>query len=166
MRSNKIAILAIQETHLDSNHTDSIRTCFRNWFELLYLSDPERLRLKAEVAFLINKTLISANITKLHTLVPGCAITIKLKWHDTNLTLTNIYAPIQKDRHPSFWACVKTRRWKKNLPRPNFLLGDFNIVEDAIDRAPAKHNDHTATDTLRDIRLSWEVQDQWRHTHP
>jgi exonuclease III len=167
MRSNRIAILAIQETHLDDSRAESIRTCFGNCFELLYSSDPERPRSKAGVAFLINKALIPTNITKLHTLVPGRAITIKLKWHDTNnLTLTNIYAPIRKDRQPNFWAQVETTRRVKHLPRPDFLLGDFNIVEDAIDRAPAKHDDRVATDTLRDIRLSWEIQDQWRHTHP
>ena len=167
MRSNKIAILAIQETHLDNDHADSIWNCFGNCFKLLCSSDPERPRSKAGVAFLINKALLPTNITKLHILVPGRAIMIKLKWPDTeNLTIINIYAPVRKERQPNFWAQVETIRREKHLSRPDFLLGDFNIVEDAIDRAPARHDDRIATDTLRDIRLTWEIQDQWRHAHP
>jgi exonuclease III len=134
MRSNKIAILAIQETHLDNDRAESIRTCFGNCFELLHSSDPERPRSKARVAFLINKALIPANTTKLYVLVPGRAIMIKIKGPDTkDLSLINIYAPIRKDRQPTFWAKVETRRRERQLPRPDFLMGDFNLVEDAID---------------------------------
>src|SRR5712672_530231 len=49
---------------------------------------------------------------------------------------------------------------------PRLPLGDFNKIENTIGQAPAKHDNHLATDTLRDIRLTWEIQDQWRHTHP
>jgi hypothetical protein len=119
------------------------------------------------VAILINKALIPAKAAKTYILVPGRALMIKLTWPDNkNLSLINIYTPVQKERQPNFWAQTETKRREKHLPRPDFLLGDFNLVEDAIDRAPAKHDDRMATDTLRDIRLAWEVQDQWRHAHP
>ena len=133
----------------------------------MHSSDPERPRSKARVAILINKALIPANTTKLYTLVPGWAIMIKLTRPDNkNLSIVNIYALVQKESQPNFWAKVETKRREKRLPHPDFLLGDFNLVEDAIDRAPANLDNRTATDALRDIRLTWEVQDQWRHAHP
>jgi len=57
-------------------------------------------------------------------------------------------------------------RRDNNIPHPKFILGDFNITEDKIDRAPAHLDNKTATDALRKIRLEWEIQDAWRHAHP
>jgi hypothetical protein len=42
IRTNKIALLALQETHLDKDRVESIRRCFGNSFELTYSSDPDR----------------------------------------------------------------------------------------------------------------------------
>ena len=92
---------------------------------------------------------------------------IQLKWPDNKqLSIINVYVPVNRREQPEFWASVETRRREKTLPCPDFLLGDFNITEDAIDRAPPKYDDHRAAETLRDIRLSWEIQDQWQHAHP
>lgn len=167
IRTNKIAILALQETHLDDELAGSIKRCFGKNFELLYSSDPDNPRVKAGVAFVLNKALIPNREPTLHTLVPGRAIMLKLKWpEDKDIKIVNIYAPVQTHKQPAFWAKVETKRRTKSLPRPDFLLGDFNITEDLIDRSPPSTDNQTATDILRDIRLAWEVQDQWRHDHP
>ena len=167
IRDNKIAILALQETHLDEERVETIETCFGKSFNLYYSSDLEEPRTKNGVAIIINKALIPAGDVLLHVLVPGCAIMIQLKWPDNKqLSIINVYVPVSRRKQPEFWASVETRRREKTLPCPDFLLGDLNITEDAIDKAPPKYDDHRAAGTLRDIRLSWEIQDQWRHTHP
>ena len=167
LRQNKIAILALQETHLDEQSVEAIERCFGKSFELQYSSDPENPRSKAGVAFVINRALIPTKDIKLHVLVPGHAIMLQLQWPDANhLSIINIYAPVRKSEQPEFWASVETERREKNLPCPDFLLGDFNVTEDALDRAPPKFDNRRATDTLREIRLAWEIQDQWRHAHP
>ena len=167
LRKNKIGILALQETHLNNESIESIERCFGKSFSLHHSSDPENPRTKAGVAIAINKALIPQTDIKLHVLVPGRAIMIQLKWPDDNrLSILNIYAPVKKNEQPEFWADVETERREKHLPRPDFLLGDFNVTEDALDRAPPKFDNRSATDTLREIRLTWEIQDQWRHAHP
>jgi len=91
----------------------------------------------------------------------------QLKWPDTtHLSIVNIYAPVKKCEQPEFWAIVETQHKEKHLPCTDFVLGDFNITEDALDRAPPKYDNCQATDILREIRLTWEIQDQWRHAHP
>jgi hypothetical protein len=40
LRGNKIAILALQETHLDNERIETIKTCFGKSFDLLHFSDP------------------------------------------------------------------------------------------------------------------------------
>ena len=167
LRKNKIAILALQETHLDDNLVECIRRCFGKNFDLLPSSDPNNPRSKAGVAFVINKALIPNKQPKLNILVPGRAIMLRLKWPDEKeIKIINIYAPVQDNKQPTFWAEVETARRTANLPRPDFLLGDFNITEEVIDRSPPSIDNQAATDILRDIRLAWGIQDQWRHTHP
>ena len=40
IRTNKIAILALQETHLDEEHASDIHRCFNKSFNLHYSSNP------------------------------------------------------------------------------------------------------------------------------
>lgn len=80
---------------------------------------------------------------------------LKLKWpDDKEIKIINIYAPAKDHKQPTFWAEVETKKWTKRLPNPDFLLGDFNIMEDIIDRSPFSIDNQTATDMLRDIRLA------------
>jgi hypothetical protein len=93
LRQNKIAILALQETHLDEQSVEAIERCFGKSFELQYSSDPENPRSKAGVAFVINRALIPTKDIKLHVLVPGHAIMLQLQWPDANhLSIINTVA--------------------------------------------------------------------------
>jgi len=46
------------------------------------------------------------------------------------------------------------------------VLGDFNITEDPIDRAPIRADDPGATESLRNLRQHWDIIDTWRAAHP
>jgi hypothetical protein len=46
------------------------------------------------------------------------------------------------------------------------LLGDFNLTEDNLDHAPARHNDLNAVGALQTLRHQLDVQDSWRHAYP
>ena len=52
------------------------------------------------------------------------------------------------------------------LPLPDFILGDFNVTEDSIDRVPAHADNHRAIEALREVHQEWNIQDTWRHTNP
>lgn len=95
---------------------------------------------------------------------------IKLKWSNTvETTIMNVYAPNRRDQHPAFWAQLDLERRQKRLPKPEFVLGDFNLTEESIDRSPPQRIDRTlraATEAIRETRLAWNVQDQWRRNNP
>ena len=163
----KIAVLALQETHLDPETVDRLRQCFGKKMHIEFSQDPDAPRTTAGVAFVINRSLIAPSAIKVHTLHAGRALNLKIKWLESESTsLMNIYAPVNKRTHPDFWDGIEKKRLEYGLPRPDFLLGDFNVTEDAIDRAPAKLDDKAATDKLRDTRLAWDVRDAWRSEHP
>ena len=41
------------------------------------------------------------------------------------------------------------------------MMGNFNLVEDAIDRIPSKLDNTTTTETLRNFRLKYHMVDSW-----
>jgi hypothetical protein len=49
---------------------------------------------------------------------------------------------------------------------PDFVLGDFNVTENTIDRFPQKPDNAEAVAALRDFRLALNIHDQWRHEYP
>ena len=167
LNKHKIAILALQETHLDQDTVMEIRQTYSKKMTIIFSCDPNAPRMTAGVAFVLNRTLIAPSEIQSHELSPGRALALKIKWLDTeSMTLLNIYAPVNKSRHGPFWDEVEAARLAHSLPRPDFMLGDLNVTEDLIDRAPAHADDRAATDALRNIRHTWNVRDAWRLTYP
>ncbi|KAH8978487.1 hypothetical protein EDB92DRAFT_1937538 [Lactarius akahatsu] len=121
--------------------------------EILMSPHPETPHASAGVAFIVNKTLIKPRKCTVSELVEGRALALKIEWLESETTtLINVYAPNNKSEHPTFWERVDTASQAYGLGRPNFLLGDFNLVEDPIDWAPAHQDDANA--------------DTWRHHNP
>jgi hypothetical protein len=100
-------------------------------------------------------------------IIPRRASVIRTKWHNnTHLTIANIYAPNTHLQHEEFWNLIARTWQEKRLPNPDFIIGDFNITEDSLDRAPARLEHEQALDALRDLRFQLDVQDTWRINHP
>ena len=167
MNENRIAILALQETHLDPPLLQDVTACFGRRLEIVLSQHPDNPRATAGVAFVINKALIRPREYKLYELVPGRAAALIIKWLENEETmLINVYAPNARGEHAAFWEQIDTRRRTLNLRRPDFMLGEVNVTEDKIDRAPAHLDDQGATNALRTLKHILDLQDSWRHTFP
>ena len=166
--NERIAVLALQETHLDDDRLEQVRACFGRNLEIINSPLPGNPRASAGVAFVINKALIRPKEYSVSELDPGRAIMIRLKWLESCTTsIVNVYAPNDRgDEQPDFWKRVMSKRRTLRLPLPDFVLGDFNITEDSIDRVPAHADNHRAIEALREVRREWNIQDTWRHTNP
>ena len=167
MKNEKIAILAVQETHLDEQKLESINHALGKRLLIINSQLDSNPRTSAGVAFVLNKDIIEAKKIKSHELIKGRALAIMLTWKNEEETLLiNVYAPNKKSEHKDFWETVENERLNKHLRKPDFVLGDFNMTKEPIDRFPAKHDNQGAKVALREFRLSTGVQDQWRHTFP
>ncbi|KAF8259099.1 hypothetical protein EI94DRAFT_1523590, partial [Lactarius quietus] len=167
MKENRLAVLALQETHLDETLIHSINKCFGKRILVINSQLPTNPHLSAGVAFVINKALIVTRDMEKVELIEGRAMAIKFKWHEDNdIILINIYTLNDKVDHRDFWEQVDTRRRAKGLRRPDMMLQDFNITKDVIDRAPAHLDDVNAIAALRNLRQCLRVKDIWRHTFP
>ena len=90
-----------------------------------------------------------------------------LPWH-SNLTLTilNIYAPNVHSESQAFWESLDLEWDRQGLPPPDIMLGDFNIVEDAIDHLPSHTDPQSVVTSLDSLRSKFRLQDGWRATNP
>ncbi|KAG2148795.1 Endonuclease/exonuclease/phosphatase [Suillus clintonianus] len=134
---------------------------------MLNSQDPTRPGNSAGIAFVLNKEMINTSEAKLTVLIPGRAIALSIKWHNEKIIkILNIYAPNNHSEHPTFWNNVKTKWSQNNLGPIDFMMGDFNVTEDPLDRAPSRFDNEQAVEALRDFRTNENIQDTWRHTHP
>ncbi|KAI0054772.1 DNase I-like protein [Artomyces pyxidatus] len=119
------------------------------------------------VAFVLNRWITNDNNYRFEVLIPGRAIALTTTWHnDEKLTMLNVYAPNHPNQHPAFWERLQQEWRQRNMPRLDFLMGDFNIVEDPLDRAPARFDDEAAITALREFRTELNIKDAWRHSYP
>jgi hypothetical protein len=69
--------------------------------------------------------------------------------------------------HSTLTSGTQLEDWRENnIPNPDFLMGDFNITEDALDRAPACLDNEQAIEALRNLRFQLNIQDSWRINNP
>ncbi|KAF8196496.1 Endonuclease/exonuclease/phosphatase, partial [Pholiota molesta] len=167
MREERVAILAVQETHLQDEDTALLNDQFHGRLDIHNTADPENPTARAGVAIILNKQLTEWKGATTTVIVPGRAILICLPWKaNTIINTLAIYAPNDSAENAGFWATL-TRVWdEQNLPVPDILLGDFNMVEDAIDRLPSHRDSPQATNNLEIFKSHISVQDGWRHQNP
>jgi exonuclease III len=180
MRNNKIAVLAIQETHLSEEQAATVQDMYQHDIHIIHSASPVNPTASAGVAFVLNKRLLNTSEEKykVQTLIPGRAILIELKWHNDDIvTILNLYAPADRDKQPEFWESL-TRLWQPdnsedenatpNIAKPDIVLGDFNIVEDVTDRYPRDEEEISsdAAEALMDFRLTLGISDTWRELYP
>lgn len=103
IHNERIAILALQETHLDQHLLDQVKNCFGKNLEITNSALPDSPRASAGVAFVINKALIRPKDLDITKLVLGRALMIKLKWLEScETSIINIYAPHNRKEQPNF----------------------------------------------------------------
>ena len=167
MRDKKLGILAIQESHLTDEDIEIIHDLYGRRLYILNSKDPTNASAARGVAFVLNKELVDVKNATLTEIIPGRAITLKTKWHaDTNITILNVYAPNNTRENEEFWNLLKERRGNGQMPQPDILLGDFNVVEEALDRLPAREDPQGPINSLRKLLVELHLHDGWRVTEP
>ncbi|EJD36955.1 hypothetical protein AURDEDRAFT_32797, partial [Auricularia subglabra TFB-10046 SS5] len=102
-------------------------------------------------------------------IVPGRALLATFEWHrGTPLTVLAVYAPVTATANNQLWAKIERELRKPNrpYPKPDILLGDFNFVEDPIDRFPAKPSKMDSPTDFYSLKAYTHLLDGWRATNP
>jgi exonuclease III len=168
VNENRIGILAVQETHLDTDDEDTLNDWYKDRVRIINSADPDRPHSSAGVAFVLNKrvtTWFTDNVTY-QEIVPGRALALTTNWHRNEMTtIMAVYAPSDIQRHEDFWMDVHNKYVQEGMPSPDFVLGDFNVVEHGLDRMPSRMDLTRATDALSNFKRCLSLQDTWRQTY-
>ena len=166
MRENGVGVMAIQEAHLTDELASQFETLFGSVFALHHSPDPITRNARG-VALILNRRAVRADDAVTTILVPGRAMITSVPWHDDQtISVLTIYAPNAPGEMLEFWEAVDSGVNASQTLSPDVMIGDFNVVEDALDRLPSKQDDARTTEALRDFRLRHDLVDGWRRTHP
>ena len=167
MREQRIAILAVQETHLDEIMAGNLNTQFNGRLSIWNSPDPINPSAGKGIAIVLNKHLTSWKEAVTRTIVPGRALLMSLPWQgDSIVNILAIYAPNAAHENADFWTNLAEKWMEENLPVPDIMLGDFNLVEEAIDRLPAHRDNAHAVSKLANFKALHTLRDGWRHNYP
>ncbi|KAI4294039.1 DNase I-like protein, partial [Schizophyllum commune Loenen D] len=171
MNSQKIAILMLQETHLTEERKARIESMFSGKLKVYHSPHPTHPKSRAGVAIVINRRLVDTEGAKMTVITPGRALHLTVKWApNEERTFLCIYAPASgpAERTTFFEQVSEYYRSHTNLTKPHAMAGDFNVLEDNIDRLPMSEthdNSIQALDALK-ISLGLNMADGWRATYP
>jgi ribonuclease HI/exonuclease III len=171
MRDRRIGILALQETHLDEKELTKLRETYGRRLVIINsaLQDEREATGSAGVAFVLNKAVIETESHSLQVVIPGRAVLLTVKWRDEQeIRVLNVYGHNQTIDQREQWVTIQ-RFWRENdVPKPDFVVGDFNIVEDKLDRAPMNevYENPATLEAFTNMRECLGVEDAWRRTFP
>ncbi|KAJ3927643.1 MAG: hypothetical protein NXY57DRAFT_1105185 [Lentinula lateritia] len=168
MRERKIGILAVGEAHMNKEQCDEIEKLHGSRLKIIYSRRTDTAN-RGGVAFVLNKSITNTEGLVVHEIVPGHALLLETKWHGSEkLSILAIYAPNDTEReNAEFWPKINNFFTRNHtIRRPDTMLGDFNMVEESIDRLPAHLNNWAAINALDDLKTLLQMMDGWRNTFP
>ncbi|EPS97590.1 hypothetical protein FOMPIDRAFT_1031963 [Fomitopsis schrenkii] len=167
LREERMGILMIQETHLSEEDIGTIQEVYGRRIHIINSPDPTSPTTTNGVAIVLNRELVDTSDVQVTEVIKGRALMIKTKWHaGASLRLMNVYAPNQASENKRFWEELEGRFARSRLPKPEIMAGDFNLVEEAIDRLPTRKEHDAPLLALKTLRNSLQLHDGWRLTNP
>ncbi|KAH9913936.1 Endonuclease/exonuclease/phosphatase, partial [Fomitopsis serialis] len=166
VREDRIGLLCLQETHLSADDSDTVKKLYGRCLAI-WNSPSTTASSQQGVAIVLNRELVDTANVHFQVLVPGRAALLRLHWHaEKRLTVLNVYAPNAPRDNAAFWQLLLSMAERGKYQTPDILAGDFNIVEEAIDRLPAKEDNIAAVTSFRDLLRRFRLHDGWRTSEP
>ncbi|KAJ3871802.1 Endonuclease/exonuclease/phosphatase [Lentinula edodes] len=173
LKENRIGIAIVQETHMTEPKRAQTEHVFHKQMKIFASNHPTNPTTAGGVAVVLNKQFLPTTGAESEEIVPGRALLVKTDWHrGDQITVLAIYAPNvtanDGTESAAFWEELRSffERPENRQWRPDLVAGDFNMVEDAIDRLPMRNNPYEMRDKLDDLKMELRICDGWRNTYP
>ncbi|KAI9058607.1 DNase I-like protein, partial [Trametes sanguinea] len=167
MRERHLTILAVQEPHLTPERLLALQTLFSDQLLIHSSPHPDNPSGAGGIALVISTRRAAAAIPPPIALIPGRALVLDYPWSASRtLRILAVYAPNAPAENAAFWLHLRDLTTTPGFKRPDILLGDFNVVEDANDRLPAHPDSTAATAALAALLQPHQLLDSWRNAHP
>lgn len=172
MSEHRIGVLFVQETHLTALRKAQVQQMFAKCIKSFHSEHPETPTQRAGVAIVLNASIVNTAEASVTEIVPGHALQLSLRCRGGfTRHMLGIYTPTSD-------GTEECKRFFNNLrvyyesnpacPKPHLMTGDFNNVEDSLDRLPVSDTPDASVLALDDLKLSLGlmIADGWRVTNP
>ncbi|TFK84937.1 DNase I-like protein, partial [Polyporus arcularius HHB13444] len=167
LRDKRVAVLGLQETHLTIDRIHELNDLFGATMRVFGSPDPENPQGARGVAFAVNTRIVDLTDLNMAEIIPGRAAALNFRWTgDRKVCLLNVYAPNSPGENGVFWSELEQRLRGGRTRKPEIVLGDFNLVEDALDRLPTHGDQSGAVEALGKLMAYIGVSDGWRVNNP
>ncbi len=172
MKEQRVAVLLLQETHMTAERASAIEKMTAYNLKVFFSPHPERPTAREGVAVVLNKKLLKIGGAAARVIVPGRALHMTVPWHGTDiLEILCVYAPtsdgeaVRKDFFEKVSGYYSSH---PRTPRPTVMAGDFNTVEDIVDRMPITGGLDSSVESLDDLKMNLGLMmtDGWRMVNP
>ncbi|OSD00924.1 DNase I-like protein, partial [Trametes coccinea BRFM310] len=168
MSEENLGILLIQETHLTEARRTEVQRMFAGRVRIFHSEHASAPTQREGVAVVINKKIACADKAEPVEIVAGRALQVTIPWRGGDKrTLLCIYAPTSggASERAEFFRAVKVfYETHPEVKRPCLMAGDFNNVEDPLDRYPVGNRNDVSVSNLQDLKafLGLASIDGWR----
>ncbi|KAF5384648.1 hypothetical protein D9757_007442 [Collybiopsis confluens] len=164
MAENKLAMITLQETHLDQETLEQIQEFKRRDLLIENTADPDNPTGRGGVAIVLRKKSTNINRTTFKVIVPGRALLMQHPWHgDKVFTFLAIYAPAGSNVEKiKFYENLNEIWSTEHLPPLDGWGGDFNLAPTSNDRLPAREDHREALAAFEKFRSRFDLIDGWR----
>ncbi len=172
MTEHRIGVLLLQETHLTRERVAAIHQMFAKKIKVFFSECPDAPTQREGVAVVLNARYVDTAKARATVLVPGRALQVAVSCQGGDVKhILCVYAPTSSGVAARRTFFEDVRRFYEANPtcqKPNLMAGDFNTVEDAIDRLPVGDGPDSSMTTLDDLKVSLGLMmaDGWRVTYP
>ena len=164
MRTNRVAILALQETH---QMEDSIEELNKRYKNLKFFGSGLSTS-SGGIMFVVSDGNGTQPNIGFEWFEKGRTGMLSLDYGDQKLNIVNVYMPNHKVQQKE--ALVDLRRsldMKRDIINTELIvLGDWNFVEDRVDRSPQHDNDRRVTGEMAKLKATYDLTDGWRQSNP
>ena len=163
IRSKGVAILGIQESHLNDEETEKLNDRFQKMIVINNGSSTS----KGGVSFVLNKELVNGMKWSHTQIIEGRASRLEIETEkDRGLNIVLVYAPNGELDKIAFWKLLKSKLKEMGDMENVVIMGDLNSVENALDRYPHREDDEKVKDAWKAIRNKFKLIDGWRLHNP
>ncbi len=167
VRDARVAILALQETHLTAERIETLNHLFEATLLIRGSCDAHNPTGARGVAFAVNKRLIDVDAVTFNEEEAGRALALTMKWtNGQTLKILNVYAPNDMMENSAFWTRRENAYLSGSQQRYDIVLGDFNVVTDPNDRLPPRRDLLAAQDSIGSFLRRADLLDGWRERNP
>ncbi|KAK1223248.1 hypothetical protein PQX77_013875 [Marasmius sp. AFHP31] len=168
MTTGKYAVMGVHKTHLSQEQTEEINASYVGQKIKVFSTLDDNHPNTAGTTIALNSNLVHVDPARATVLIRRRALLVECCWKDNKtLAVLSLYAPndtITNNR--KFWTELTKQFLEFDIPTPDVILTDSNIVEEAMDRSNTKSDLLSTVEALHDLKTILHMRDGWRLTHP